>query len=212
MNSVRHKGIGCSVHKNLSLACTLNCCAVLFKCQWMDRFDKSVSSAARPAQALGAHNLACDNGTAGLAGESGGSIQSSATRCCHLKHLVQDCPDNCAHGQQFGTNLLRWMASLIIMLSRCSSNSLPKHTMATTRLARLYCKATGTGARSEPSTWVSCLADSYYLASGWFELQRQLGRSVPWIFTWVPACGAFPRRLVYFLKVEYWALFQNVLQ
>ena len=32
------------------------------------------------------------------------------------------------------------------------------------------------------------------------------------IFNWVPACGAFPRRLVYFLKVEIWALFQNVLQ
>ena len=142
----------------------------------------------------------------------GGSIQSFATRCWHLKHLVQDSPDNCAHEQQFGTNLLRWMASLIIMLSRCSSNSLPKHTMATTRLARLYCKATGTSARSAPSTWVSCLADSYYLASGWFEPQRQLGRSVPWIFNWVPACGAFPRRLVYFLKVEFWALFQNVLQ
>ena len=150
MNSVSHKGIFCSAHKNLSLDCTLNCCAVLFKWALINRLDKSVSSAARPAQALGAHNLACDNGTAvvlyGLAGESGGSIQSSATRCWHLKHLVQDFPDNCAREQQFGTNLLRWMASLIIMLSRCSSNSLPKHTMATARLARLYCKATGTSA------------------------------------------------------------------
>ena len=69
-----------------------------------------------------------------------------------------------------------------ITLSRRSSNSLPRHTMDTTRLPRLYCKATGTCARPAPSTWVSCLADSYYLASGWFEPQRQLGRSVPWIF------------------------------
>ena len=43
----------------------------------------------------------------GLAGESGGSMQSSATRFWHLKHLVQDCPGNCAHEEQFGTNLLR---------------------------------------------------------------------------------------------------------
>ena len=47
-------------------------------------------------------------------------------------------------------------------LSRRSSNSLPKH-MDTTRLPRLYCKATGTCARPAPSTWVSCLADSYWL-------------------------------------------------
>ena len=32
------------------------------------------------------------------------------------------------------------------------------------------------------------------------------------LFTWVPACGAFPRRLVYFLKVEHWAIFHKVLQ
>ena len=57
------------------------------------------------------NNLACDNGTAvvlyELAGESGGSMQSSATRFWHLKHLVQDYPGNCAHEEQFGTNLLR---------------------------------------------------------------------------------------------------------
>ena len=131
----------------------------------INRFDKSVSSAARPARALGAHNLACDNGTAvvlhGLAGESGGSMQSSATCFWHLKHLVQDCPGNCAHEEQFGANLLRQMASLLIMHLRCSSNLLPRHTLATTRLATLYCKAIGTGARSGPSAWVSCPADSY---------------------------------------------------
>ena len=32
------------------------------------------------------------------------------------------------------------------------------------------------------------------------------------IFNWVSACSAFPRRLAYFLQVEIWALFQNVLQ
>ena len=63
-----------------------------------------------------------------------GRIQSFAMS---LQDLAQDSPGNCAHEQQFGTNLLRWMASLIITLSRRSSNSLPNHTMDTTRLPRL---------------------------------------------------------------------------
>ena len=74
-------------------------------------------------------------------------MQSSATRLWHLKHPVQDCPDNCAHKKQFGTNLLHQMASLIIMLSRCSSNLLQRHTLATTLLASLNCKDIVTGAR-----------------------------------------------------------------
>ena len=114
----------------------------------INRFDKSVSLAARPAQVL----LACENGTAvvlyGLAGEGGGSMQSSATRFWHLKHPVQDCRSNCAHKKQFCTNLLRWMASLIIMLLQCSSNLRPRHTLATTLPASLYCKAIRTDARS----------------------------------------------------------------
>ena len=84
----------------------------------------------------------------GLAGEGGGSMQSSATRFWHLKHSVQDCRSNCAHKKQFCINLLRWMASLIIMLLQCSSNLLPRHTLATTLLASLYCKAIRTDARS----------------------------------------------------------------
>ena len=71
----------------------------------------------------------------------GGSMQSSATRFWHLKHLVQDCPGNCAHEEQFDTNSLRQMASLIITLSRRSSNVLQRHTLATTLLASLNCKA-----------------------------------------------------------------------
>ena len=50
----------------------------------INRLDKSVGTAARPAQGLGATNLACDNGISvnlyGLAGDGGGNMQSSATR------------------------------------------------------------------------------------------------------------------------------------
>ena len=81
----------------------------------------AASLAARPAQALGAHNLACDNGTARilheLAGELCGRIQSFAMRYWYLQDLAQDSPGNCARDQQLGTNLLRWMASLIIAVA-----------------------------------------------------------------------------------------------
>ena len=73
---------------------------------------------------------------------------SSATRFWHLMHPVQDCPDNCARKEQFDTNLLYQMASLIIMLSRRSSNLLQRYTLATIQLACLNCKAIVTGARS----------------------------------------------------------------
>ena len=76
------------------------------------------------------------------------NMQSSATRFWHLMHPVQDCPDNCARKEQFDTNLLHQMASLIIMLSRRSSNLLQRYTLATIQLACLNCKAIVTGARS----------------------------------------------------------------
>ena len=38
-------------------------------------------------------------------------------------------PGNCARDQQFGAILLGCMASLIIVLSRCSFKSLPEHTI-----------------------------------------------------------------------------------
>ena len=66
--------------KDLRMACELNSCAVLSKYQWMGAYQSvrqiDRSSAAKPAQALGSTNLACDNGKSvnlyGQTGDSGG--------------------------------------------------------------------------------------------------------------------------------------------